>query len=370
MASLRRELENNTVLKNDLGPFEEVSDEWGALTLVFKESGARIMVGSVEQSIRGLRHNQHRPDLIICDDVENLDSVKTRESRDKTYDWLMGEVIPARGENARIVVVGNMLHEDSLMARLKQDVSEGKRNAAYREYPLLDENGAIAWPGKYPTMAHIETERQNMEESAFSREFLLKIISDADRVIHPEWIQYYDELPQDDAHYRKTYLSVDPAISDKESADFTAMVGARLYGYYQNIVVYILPNPVNERLTFPQTFDRIRQEAYTIGHRHPARIVIEDVAYQQALIQQFQHMGNLHVEGFKPWGDKRARLALTSKMIQNGQILFPRKGAELLIGQLIGFGKEKHDDLADAFSMLILMIIENNSAPRAQIFAL
>ena len=35
-------------------------------------------------------------------------------------------------------------------------------------------------------------------------------------------------------------------------------------------------------------------------------------------------------------------------------------GCEELIEQLIGFGKEKHDDLADAFTILVLRIIENN----------
>ncbi|MCC6520578.1 hypothetical protein IT403_01145, partial [Candidatus Nomurabacteria bacterium] len=83
------------MLKKDLGPFQEESDEWGSYSLVFNKSGARITVASTEQSIRGSRHNEHRPDLIICDDVEDVQSTKTREGRDKTYQWLYGEVIPA-----------------------------------------------------------------------------------------------------------------------------------------------------------------------------------------------------------------------------------------------------------------------------------
>ena len=55
--------------------------------------------------------------------------------------------------------------------------------------------------------------------------------------------------------------------------------------------------------------------------------------------------------------DKRSRLALTSHLVQNGTILFPKKGAELLISQMIGFSVEKYDDLADAFSLLINKII-------------
>lgn len=40
-----------------------------------------------------------------------------------------------------------------------------------------------------------------------------------------------------------------------------------------------------------------------------------------------------------------------------GKILFPETGCEELIEQLLGFGKEKHDDLVDAFSIVILQLI-------------
>lgn len=85
MMNLRRELEDNDLLKKDLGPFRENSDEWGAQSIVFSNTNARITVASVDQSIRGIRHYESRPDLIICDDVEDISSTKTRDGRNKTY---------------------------------------------------------------------------------------------------------------------------------------------------------------------------------------------------------------------------------------------------------------------------------------------
>jgi hypothetical protein len=38
--------------------------------------------------------------------------------------------------------------------------------------------------------------------------------------------------------------------------------------------------------------------------------------------------------------------------------VFPRQGAEDLINQLVNFGIERHDDLADAFSLLVLKALE------------
>ncbi len=127
MINLKRELESNQLLKNDLGPFQEESDEWGSSSLVFSNMNARISVASTEQSIRGLRHGAHRPDLIIGDDVEDMASAKTKEGRQKTYDWLKGEVIPTGDRNTKLVIVGNLLHEDSLLMHLKRDIEEEVR---------------------------------------------------------------------------------------------------------------------------------------------------------------------------------------------------------------------------------------------------
>ncbi|MDO8625817.1 MAG: hypothetical protein Q7R47_07055, partial [Candidatus Diapherotrites archaeon] len=86
MVNIRRELENNKLLKSDMGPFqEETGGEWAMSSLVFTNTNARIMVASVEQSIRGIRHFEYRPDLLILDDVEDMNSCKTMEGRDKTF---------------------------------------------------------------------------------------------------------------------------------------------------------------------------------------------------------------------------------------------------------------------------------------------
>ena len=50
--------------------------------------------------------------------------------------------------------------------------------------------------------------------------------------------------------------------------------------------------------------------------------------------------------------------------LQTGKVLFPKAGCGVLIQQLLGFGIEKFDDLADAFSMIISKAMEKSeSAP-------
>ena len=363
MANIKRELETNELLKADIGPFEEVSDEWGSNSIVISKYEARITVASTEQSIRGLRHGQYRPDLVICDDVEDLNSVKTREARDKTFQWLVGEVLPIGDQNTKIIIVGNLLHEDSLLMRLKKGIENKKLNGKYSSYPLLDIDDNIAWPTKFKTLDDVEKLRATIgNDSAWYREYLLRIISDADRIVHPEWIQYYDEVPKEDSgNYLYTATGIDLAISQKESADYTAMVSAKVFGYSDKLKIYILPHPINERLSFPETYDKAKSLSKALGNGQYTKLFIEDVGYQAALIQDLSNH-NVPAEGVKVSGqDKRSRLALITHLIQQGKVLFPKENqAEELIMQLTGFGIEKHDDLADAFSLLLLKILEED----------
>jgi predicted phage terminase large subunit-like protein len=63
--------------------------------------------------------------------------------------------------------------------------------------------------------------------------------------------------------------------------------------------------------------------------------------------------------------DKRSRIVLTAHHVKSGKVLFPRQGAEQLIQQLVHFGVEKYDDLADAFANLVLhSFIEKPKPPR------
>jgi predicted phage terminase large subunit-like protein len=362
MMNIKNELESNDILKKDLGPFTEEGDEWGSQSLVFSNHNARITAVSTDQSIRGLRNNEHRPDLIICDDIEDVQSTKTREGRDKTYNWLRSEVVPTGDKNTRLIIVGNLLHEDSLLMRIKDEIAQNKTRGMFLRYPLIDDEGNCLWPGKYATDKEIEEEKLKVaSEVSWQREYLLRIIPSDDQVIYPEWIQFYDELPGTKHRaYRGTYAAVDLAISTKDSADYTAVVFAHVYSRNDKLRIYILPNPIVQKLNFPAQVDLLKNIKATQMPKHTDLLFVESVAYQEALPQLLEIQG-VEAEAIKPQGDKRTRLSLTSTSIKSGIIKFPRQGCEQLLEQLVGFGVEKHDDLADAFSMLINTILDKHA---------
>lgn len=355
LRNIKEELESNELLRADLGPFRDESDEWRSYSLVIPKYDARITAVSIDQNVRGMRHGARRPDLIICDDIEDLASTRSQEMRDKTHRFVMSEIMPLGDRNTKYVFVGNLLHEDSLLMRLKKLIKEKKLDGVYREYPLVAQGDVIAWKGKYPSMEDVDAERRKTaSEIDFQREYMLKIVPGDDWVVKPEWIHYYDALPPSEP--TKTVIGVDLAIT--QAGDFTAMVTAHRYGHGAGNKMYILPDMLNERMDFPEQVTSATIRSLSSGSR-PAELCIETVGYQLALAQTLKDK-HIPVMEMKTGGaSKLARLKSITHLIKSGAILFPRQGAELLIRQMVGFGAERHDDLADALVYAIWGLIES-----------
>jgi len=355
--SARKELESNRLLKGDLGPLKTEESQWGS-SIVLPKYDAQITFASAEQSLRGLRYKQYRPDLLIADDIEDSDSVKTMDGRNDTYNWLVNDAIPAGDlERLRVVLLGTLLHEDSVMMRFKKDIAAKVRDGIYREYPLMNAAGRILWSGKYPDPAAVEVARMRVgNDKAWAQEFMLRIVSDHERVVHPEWVQYAESpAPIVANQYRGAFIGIDPAISEDKRAACTAMVVVRVFGWNEHTRIYVQPYPVNERIGLPTIIERAKSLSDTFGK---AKIFVEDVGFQKGLVQVLQEQG-YPVEGVRPQGDKRARLALISHHIKNGTVQFAPRGNEELVMQVVNFGSENYMDLADALSMLIPEIMNN-----------
>ncbi len=362
LSNIRRELETNGLLKKDFGAFIDGSREWNNNSLDIPKYGARITAVSTGESIRGLRHGSYRPDLIILDDVEDGASVKTQEGRDRIHQWYAKEVLPLGDLGTKLVVVGNLLHEDSLMMKLKKYDNEVGMHSVFVQYPLINDGGLVLWPEKYTTEVIAELKRR--DPRAFDLEYLLKIVPDADQVIHRDWIQYYDCLPDPELYPpRMIAIGVDPAISEKLTSDFTGVVVAYITGYGKNLRIYILPYTFSKRLSSPDTVEAIKKlhDQLYLQFKIPPTVFVEAVAYQTALAQ-FLKVENIIAEGVNISGlDKRTRLILASNYIQTGKILFPTYGEDNLISQIVNFGVEKHDDEVDALTLLVRKIIETDS---------
>ena len=368
ITSIKHELETNDLIKQDYGQvkgnvvedftFQGEGEEWQKQNIVLS-NGVRILARSRGQKVRGLRHLQHRPKLVVIDDPEDGEWVRTKENRDKTDRWLHSEIIPGMDvKKGKLVVIGNLLHMDALLSRLKAPGTGFKT----LEFPLIDKNGKCTWPAMYPTDQSLKDKERDMGTIPWQREMLLRIVADEDQIIKPEDIHYYDDLPKNAVASIKGH-GIDLAISQKEGADYTTDVEGDVFYVDAKDVsksgdtprVFILPDPYNEHVTF---HDFIKRERNIPGERKGAHLFfVEDVGYQKAAIQEMER-SMLPVVAMRPTTDKRSRLQVVAPYIKNGTVLFPRSGCEQLLGQIFNLGVESHDDLCDGLTTLLNGLVE------------
>ena len=364
--NIKIEFETNALLRTDFPLVKPSKKKWtdGELELV---NDVFILGRSRGQKVRGLRYRQWRPSLIVGDDLEDLEWVRKKENRNKTERWLVSEVIPAQEETkAKLIIIGNLLHTDALMSRLKK-----RKLMKVLEFPLINRRtGGCTWPAKYPTQEAIDKQKDKVgSSSVWLREYLLKIVAEDDQLIGDDDIHYYDNeiLDKVDDMGRAIVkildagVGIDLAISLKDSADFTTMVGGYKVEVDTKGQIFIKPHPVNKHIDFSDT----QKEALFFKKSMPdgTKFYVEDVGYQKAALQTMEASG-IPIYPMRPVTDKRARLEAVAPYIKSGYVKFPRTGCEALIMQVVGFGVEEHDDLVDALVYVIMGII-NKRVSRA-----
>ena len=161
---------------------------------------------------------------------------------------------------------------------------------------------------------------------------------------------------------------MDLAISTKANADYNAFVTGLLCEINKEYFIYIWPNLINKRMTFQEILDNLKSLFDSMEALYDyVTIIVENNGFQEALVQALDGMG-IDCKGIRSSADKRCRLMTISNYVQIKKVLFPKQGAEQLINQLVNFGAEKHDDLSDAFSIMMHEISERINEPKPNIF--
>ena len=360
LSDIRRKLVADKLLLQDHGTFYNRSDEWNKQTLVIPKYGARITAVSISESVRGIRHEESRPDLIIYDDIEDVQSAKTQEGRDKLWEIVTREFIPLGTKDTRHIFIGNLVHPDSTMARLKNLIENGKMTGIYREYPLIKDE-IIMWPGLFPDMAAIEEFKKGFpSEVDFLREYMLLMIPDGKQIILPDDIHRYDESElRSRSDFQMYLLLLDPAVSGERTSkhDKTAITVLKVYGSDEKLKMYVCPNPVNDWLEWPDIIQEVKNIVSSFGSGATYQILVEGGSTQKGLTQMLQYEGLNALEVTPQGNDKRTRLSMLKPWLKS-KIAFPITGTEEQEKQLIYFGTERFDDLVDSITLLVLAMPE------------
>lgn len=352
--ALKDEFENNPKIKWLFGNMK--GDDWQDGEFVLS-NGIKYAAKGSGMKIRGIRHRHTRPTLMIFDDIENDENIKSAEQRQKLYHWFTKAAIPALARGGRAVIIGTILHFDSLVNKVmkQQDVFKSWQTRVFYAITTEEDGTERAlWPEhrsleKLRAMRDDPSDQDFIGSITFAQEYQHKPFSEEDAIIQPDWIKECEPSQVPDKHTRLArVLTIDPAASERQTADFTAMIVADLYTD-GNVYIRAIRN---QRTSPSVTADTVREldEIYK-----PQVIGIEKGALGLVFRDLLE---GLPVIGLEPDKDKVRRLLAVSRFFEAGRVYTVKniQNGQAFREQLIEFPKGTHDDMVDAAAYAVRLL--------------
>lgn len=387
-SGLRSELEGNEMVKfiypNAINPGLKWGEEGFEIEGI--EGKCYILPLGAGMKIRGLKYDNHRPDLVIIDDLENLEAVYSAEQRKKLQNWLDYDLLPALDRYSRnIIMIGTILHYHSLLRKilLKEDKYRGWKTKIFK---ALTDQGQSFWPARFPP-DYLKAIRDDSNHPdyvgsiVFAQEMQNEPQDDKDRIIKIDWVKKYNFMAKirgyqgetDDDRVR-AFLStldifggVDPAISETQTADF--------FSYY----TFGLDRETGKEYMLDLVHDKIGDIGDQVklicdgieywGHKV---VAIEAVQYQKGLATlvqkelQARSLWHVRIIPIRTDTDKVRRARMHSVAFEAGHIQLreDHKNITILQGQLEEFPMGAHDDAFDS----LMLAREAREVPVPRVF--
>ena len=381
--AIKNELETNERILQDFGT--QPGKTWKTSSILLS-NGCRIDAVGSGQKLRGRRNYERRPDLILCDDIENDEGVRTPEQRQKLADWFWKAVCKSGDGYTDIVVIGTILHHDSLLFHLLEN--PGFRSLKFKA--VLSEAASPLWQDWERLFTDLSDVKREQTAHAFFYQHRKEMLSGA-KVLWPQKLSYYDLrcmrlIEGDNAFYSEMQNQpIDPGACLFSSqwfrfynpceVDFRA-ARFRFYGYCDPSLGRSANSDYSAIVTLAVDGDTGLSYVWDadIQRRHPDRI-ITDIPEKERLLRretgrgytlfgaetnQFQWFLKeqlaresarqglyLPIQGVRSSEDKTMRVESLQPDVKNGYILF-RKDQTLLLHQLSEFPLGAHDDGPDA----------------------
>ena len=384
LENIRVEFEENEAIREDFGNL--VGKVWRSNVLVTSTNIKIEAIGSGKK-IRGRKHRNWRPDLLVLDDIENDENVRTPEQRRKLESWFFKAVSKAGDDYTDIIYIGTLLHYDSLLAKTlnnpgykaikyKAVISFADEEDLWKEWEeiftdLSNENNEadalaffernrkrmlkgteVLWEEKlsyYDLMVMKVTEG----EASFNSEEQNEPINPEDCTFNSEWFEYYNEAEID--FKSRDYLFfgfVDPSLGKTKKSDFSAIITLakhRVSGY-----MYVMDADIERRhpdkiITDILEKERMLRRDYGRGYK---KFGAETVQFQWFLKEELAKASAraglyLPIEEVPQTTDKTMRIQTMQPDVKNHYIKFNKRHKRLL-EQMEHFPMGAHDDGVDA----------------------
>jgi len=375
LEGIKTELEVNPRLGSDFPHAVGAGPVW-QVGVVVTANGAKIQCGGAKKRIRGARHGAQRPDLVILDDLENDENVRSPDQRDKLETWIDKAVEPLGPPDGSmdIVYVGTVLHLDSVLARKLKDPTwraatfqaviqwpdrmdlwerweevlrnEGRdaAEAFYQDNAAAMEAGAeVLWPEVQP-LKQLMLIRTRIKAAAFNSEYQNDpIAEDATFTDVTFWV-HLEPKPV-------YFGALDPSLGKNNRArDPSAILVGAFYRKEGRLDV--VEASIRRRLPTVIISDMIAlQRQYRCPLWFVEAVQFQEFLRTQIMTQAAQAGVNLPCKAVQPHVDKGLRIESLQPPMAAGLIrLHP--GQTVLLSQLQAWPQGDHDDGPDCLEML------------------
>jgi len=382
--SIKIEFEENAALIEDFGILPGAV--WRSNVLVTKTNIKIEAIGSGKK-IRGRKHRNWRPDLLVLDDVENDENVRTPEQRKKLESWFLKAVSKAGDDYTDIIYIGTLLHYDSLLAktlanpgykaikyravlsfstadvlwdeweRLFTDLGNDDRAADALDFFQSHQaemltGTAVLWPEKL-SYYDLMVMRVSEGDASFNSEMQNEPINPDDCLFLEEWFEYYNEaeITFNSQDYQ-FFGFVDPSLGKSKRSDFSAIV--TIARHKASGFMYVLDADIERRHPDRIISDVLEKErwlrrAYGRGYKDFGAETNQFQWFLKEELKKAAAQAGLYIPitEVQQTSDKTLRIQTLQPDIKNKYIKFNSRHKRLL-EQLQHFPMGAHDDGPDA----------------------
>lgn len=209
-------------------------------------------------------------------------------------------------------------------------------------------SGELYFPERL-TQAFLDQAKKHMGSRFYANQYENRVIDDESKPFKPHWLRYYDEIPK---HVNR-FAFIDPAISQSDSADFTALVVVAV----DDKKNWYLEHASRHKITPTDIMNLL----FAMAERYnPMVIGIEDVAFQKVLVYMaYEEMSRrnimLPVNPIKPPNDKTKQMKILGLIPRfEWNRIFINRGLSDFEAEFLDYAGErsKHDDLLDALASI------------------
>ncbi len=358
LINIRTELEDNELILEDFGDLR--GKKWTDARIELANDTC-IQAKGAGSATRGTRYREHRPDLVILDDIMKDQAAESPAQRQKLYVWAK-RVIFFLGKNAFIVLINTIFHNDDIVCRLLDEIEKGTLDGWVGiRFSCWRLDGTPLWPEHW-SAADLERKRADVGSAVFATEMENEPMSLADRIFRKEWFIYYAPVERPPIGALRRFMAVDPTAGVHDQAGIVT-IGA----HPPSGIIYELDS-VGKTVSETELVE-ILIIKYLLFR--PELIGWEEVAFQtiykRYVLQKSAEKGiYLPIIGVKTGGvSKESRVRRLSPLVENGILRFREQGSQDLVDQLYNFPKHQFDDLPDALWYAVEIAESGPSQPYA-----